>query len=91
MFAKVAFVTKQKQSLLIPLSAVAYRGEVRAVYIIDNAKRVSMRHVRLGRLHSDQVEILAGLDEGEQIAANPVDAAIILKTQRATSLTEAHK
>jgi RND family efflux transporter MFP subunit len=91
MFAKIAFSIGQERRLLIPVSAAAYRGEVRAVYIVDKEGRVSMRHVRLGRLHSDKIEILAGLDEGEQIATNPVDAAIRLKAQRATSLTGIHK
>jgi len=82
MFTKVAFVVGQARRLMIPVSAVAYRGEVRAVYIVDKQGQVSMRQVRLGRTYLDKIEILAGLEEGEQIATNPVDAAILLKTQR---------
>ncbi len=82
MFTKVAFVVGQERRLMVPANTVVYRGEVRAVYVVDAEGRVSMRHIRLGRMYSDMIEILAGLDVGEQIANNPVDAAILLKTQR---------
>ena len=82
MHAKVAFVTGQQKRLLIPIKAVAYRSEVRAVYIVDEEDKISMRHVRLGDTNGDMVEVLAGLEPGERIAMNPVDATIILKNQR---------
>jgi RND family efflux transporter MFP subunit len=82
MFAKVAFVVGQERRLMIPAKTVVYRGEVRAVYVVDKKGRVFMRQVRLGRRYSDMIEILAGLGTGEKIAKNPVDAAIVLKTQR---------
>jgi RND family efflux transporter MFP subunit len=93
MFTKVAFVVGQERRLVIPASSVAYRGEVRAVYVVDDkGEQISMRQIRLGRTHASMIEILAGLDEGEKIATNPVDAAIMLKTQRnqAIPATEGH-
>jgi len=91
MFTKVAFVVGQEQRLMIPASSVAYRGEVRAVYIVSD-KQISMRQIRLGRIHEDMIEILAGLEKGEKVATNPVEAAIMLKTQRnqAVSTTGGH-
>lgn len=83
MFVKVAFIVGQTQRLMVPVQAVAYRGEVRAVYIVDESGKISMRQVRLGKKHADQIEILAGLSNGERLALNPLDAAIALKTQRA--------
>ncbi|HAI69388.1 MAG TPA: efflux transporter periplasmic adaptor subunit [Gammaproteobacteria bacterium] len=82
MFTKVAFVVGQEQRLMIPTKTVVYRGEVRAVYVVDKAGQISMRQVRLGREHAEQIEILAGLEAGEQIATKPVDATILLKAQR---------
>lgn len=83
MLVKVAFMTGQTKKLTIPVSAVAYRSEVRAVYIIDKENKIFMRHVRLGDISENRIEVLAGLVQGEKIAANPVNAAIALKSQRA--------
>jgi len=84
MAVKVAFVTREVKKLLAPITAVARRSEVSAVYVMDKNGRVSMRQVRLGRvLNNDQIEILAGLEEGEQIARDPLAATVYLKEQNA--------
>ncbi len=83
MFVKVEFMIGQVRRLMVPAQAVAHRGEVRAVYVVDGTGKISMRQVRLGKKHEEQIEILAGLTEGENIALNPLDAAIALKEQRA--------
>lgn len=83
MLAKVAFVTGQTKRLMVPNSAVAYRGEVHAVYTVDEKNKVAMRYVRLGDVDKGMVEILAGLEPQEKIAINPVNAAIALKKQAA--------
>ncbi|MDJ0793930.1 MAG: efflux RND transporter periplasmic adaptor subunit [Woeseiaceae bacterium] len=81
MFIKVGFVVGETKRLLVPADAVARRSELSAVYVVDG-ERVTLRQVRVGRRYGDQVEILAGLAEGEQVATNPVDAAIYLKESR---------
>ncbi|MGF1615502.1 MAG: efflux RND transporter periplasmic adaptor subunit [Gammaproteobacteria bacterium] len=78
-FVKVAFVTGEQERLLIPAQAVAYRSEVRGVYVVDEDGRVGLRHVRLGRAYADDMEVLAGLSAGEQVALDPVRAAVYLK------------
>jgi len=85
MFTKVAFFVGSEPHLLIPTSAVAYRGEVRAVYIVK-AGQLSMRQIRAGRTYSDKIEVLAGLQEGEAIAINPIEAAILLKEKQAQAI-----
>ncbi len=81
MFIKVGFVVGEAKRLLVPADAVARRSELSAVYVVDG-ETVTLRQVRVGRRFGDQVEILAGLAEGEQVATSPVDAAIYLKEQR---------
>lgn len=84
MAVKVAFVTREVKKLLAPITAVAHRSEVSAVYVMDKDGVLSMRQVRLGRvLNNDQVEILAGLEEGERIARDPLAATVYLKEQNA--------
>jgi len=80
MFVKVAFVVGQAERLLVPVSAVVYRSELSGLYVIDNGK-VKLRQVRVGRQVGDQLEILAGLDDGEQVALDPIAAGIALKQQ----------
>jgi len=49
--------------------------------VLDAAGRLSFRQVRPGNRVGDQVEILAGLGEGETIALDPVRAGIEHKRQ----------
>ncbi len=73
MFVKVAFITGEAQRLVVPAQAVAFRGEVRAVYVMREG-RPAMRQVRLGRNLGDSIEILAGLSPGEAVVLDPVQA-----------------
>jgi multidrug efflux pump subunit AcrA (membrane-fusion protein) len=56
------------------------RSEVTGVYVVDEAARIRMRQVRVGGTFGDRTEVLAGLHAGERVAADPVRAAIYLKT-----------
>ncbi len=85
MLVKVALDMGETDKLMVPQSAVVNRSEVNAVYVVSDAGRVSLRQVRLGNPSQDRIEILAGLDSGEQVALDPVRAAIALK-QAAESL-----
>lgn len=79
MFAKVAFQTGEAERLVVPREAVAHRSEVTAVYVVDDAGDVRLRHVRTGRVLNGLVEVLAGLQPGERVALDPVAAAIFYK------------
>jgi RND family efflux transporter MFP subunit len=84
MFTKVAFVTGEVQRLLIPVQAVVHRSEVTAVYVVKPDGQVFFRQIRVGRvLDEGRIEVLAGLEEDEQLALDPVTAAVVLKQQRA--------
>lgn len=74
MFVKVAFVVGEAERLLIPAASLVERGEVTAVYVVDDAGRVTLRQVRIGHRLDGRVEILAGVAAGERIATDPVTA-----------------
>ena len=89
---KARFVIGKTPRLLVPVSAVVHRSEVTAVYVVDAQGRVGFRAVRAGQHVADEaqgelIEILAGLQVGEQVALNPVKAGDLLKTQRSATLS----
>lgn len=61
--------------LSVPLRAVLQRGEVPAVYVVDAQGVPRLRQVRLGRVQGDRVAVAAGLQAGERVATEPLQAA----------------
>lgn len=80
MTVKVAFATGQAQRLLVPASALVQRGEIVGVYVLGE-HGVTLRQVRTGYRYGDRVEVLAGLDDGERIASDPMAALKYLDQQ----------
>jgi len=85
MFVKVAFVSGESRRLLVPTTALLRRSEVTGVYVVDDEQQVRMRQVRVGGTFDQRTEILAGLRQGERVAADPVAAGIYLKTRAVTN------
>ncbi len=56
----------KKVELLIPAAAVTRSGQLEMVRVVEGAE-VRSRHVRTGKTHGDQVEVLSGLREGETV------------------------
>jgi len=82
MAVKVAFSIGTTKKLQVPLAAVIHRSEVTALYVIDEQQKLSMRQIRVGyKLDNDMIEVLAGLQENEQVAIDPILAASQLKAQ----------
>jgi len=81
MLVKVAITIGSIRRLVLPQRALVSRAEVNAVYVLDGDGRISFRQVRPGNHYGEQVEILAGLSEGETIALDPVKAGILHKRQ----------
>jgi multidrug efflux pump subunit AcrA (membrane-fusion protein) len=59
----------------VPRTAIVERGEVTAVYVVDDKGMAQLRQVRLGRRHEDRTEVLAGIEAGERIALDTAIAA----------------
>jgi RND family efflux transporter MFP subunit len=80
MFVRAHFVVGQASKLVMPVSAVLHRSEVVAVYVVDTKGGVQLRQVRLGEATTDgAIEVLAGLNPGEQVALDPVKAGMVGK------------
>lgn len=93
MFVKTAFITgTQADVIAVPESAIAIRSEVMGVYVLDDKGQPALRQIRLGRkLNDKDVMVLAGLDAGETIALDPVQAAIYLKQSTPSTEGKPHE
>ena len=67
----------ESEKIHIPASALLQRGELSAVYVQQDQKFV-LRYVRTGNKKEDQIQVISGLNNGDQIA---VDALAVLKAQ----------
>lgn len=81
MLVKTGFVVGEKAELAVPAEAVVHRSEVTGVYVIGARDHVTFRQVRLGQALPDGYAILAGLNEGERVALDPIAAGGRLKSQ----------
>ena len=75
MLVRVGIPVAEREVLLIPETSLLRRAEMRAVYVLDADDQPRLRQVRIGSRVNGQVEVLAGLDQGERIAADPARIA----------------
>ncbi len=68
MYAQVGFSVGQRQALMIPHAAVVNRSGLDGVYLVDASGVIHYRQVRLGMNQGDEVEVLAGLHTGDELA-----------------------
>lgn len=86
MYVKTAFIVGKQKLLAIPQQSVVFRSEVTGVYVVDQDGKVTFRHIRLGeKLGDNTVAILAGLEQKEQVALDPIAAGAALKQQTQNS------
>jgi RND family efflux transporter MFP subunit len=79
-YARAHFIIGQAQKLTVPPAAVLRRGEVTAVYVLDDKGGAHLRQVRLGEaVAGGELEVLAGINSGERVSLVPVQAGIELK------------
>lgn len=74
-----SFSAPIRQALVVPAASVVRRSEVTAVYVPAADGRPLLRAVRLGAIQGDQVEVLAGLAEGEAVINDPAAALLVLR------------
>ncbi|HEX5362834.1 MAG TPA: efflux RND transporter periplasmic adaptor subunit [Gallionella sp.] len=78
MFVRTHFVVGKVKKLLVPAGAVLRRSEVVAVYVVDDKGDAKLRQVRVGDMAADGfIEVLAGLNDGEKVALEPVKAGML--------------
>ncbi len=73
LFGRARFPRGERESVVIPQTAVVSRGQLQAVYVVGKDQLASLRYVTLGTASGQQVEVLSGLQAGDQIVAQPGD------------------
>jgi RND family efflux transporter MFP subunit len=71
LFGQAQFSRGEKQCLTVPQTAVIQRGQLQGAYVLNETNLAALRYVTLGKPAGMQVEILAGLQDGERIVSNP--------------------
>ena len=71
LFGRAQFSRGQRQALMIPRTAVVERGQLQGIYVLDRNNVANLRYITLGKPSGVDVEVLAGLQDGEQLVAKP--------------------
>ena len=66
MFGRILIPLQEEQVLVIPRRAVRNVGQLELVDVMENGQ-VNRRAIRTGRPIEDDVEVLSGLSEGEEV------------------------
>ncbi|HZP88864.1 MAG TPA: efflux RND transporter periplasmic adaptor subunit [Burkholderiales bacterium] len=76
-YARAHFAVGREKKLVVPAKSVLRRSEVSGVYVLDSKGIARFRQVRVGEPTGDgYVEVLAGVDAGEQVALEPIKAGM---------------
>ncbi len=71
LFGRAEFARGQRPALLIPHTAIVERGQLQGIYVLDQNRIAGLRYVTLGKPSASRVEVLAGLQAGESLVADP--------------------
>jgi len=75
MFCEVMFkVLPPDPAIIIPSNSILVRADGTIVATVDDANRIHIAHVQVGRDFGTQVEIISGLTAGQRVVSNPTDS-----------------
>lgn len=73
-FGRASFATGQQQAITVPQRAVIERGQLISVFVVDGSGIARVRLIKTGKSYGDRVEVLSGLNEGERIVVDRLEA-----------------
>lgn len=76
LFGRASFSRGERDSLVIPRTAVVDRGALKGVYVVGSDQIASLRYVTVGNTIGDNLEILSGLNLKEAVVSTPGDREI---------------
>jgi RND family efflux transporter MFP subunit len=76
-YAEVHFkLPGNAHSLRLPATTVLFRAPGPQVAIVDSDNKIQLKSIVEGRDFGSSIEVLAGLDDGDQVVVNPPDSII---------------
>ncbi len=72
LYGTARFNRGERQAIAISSKAIAQRGQLTGVFVVDESNIARLRLIKTGKTFGDRVEILSGLNEGERIAVDGV-------------------
>jgi multidrug efflux pump subunit AcrA (membrane-fusion protein) len=70
-FARVLIPTGERQTMLLPRSAIRESGQLTGVFVADSGSKARFRLVKIAPFDSTRVEVLAGIEPGERVVTEP--------------------
>jgi multidrug efflux system membrane fusion protein len=68
-YGKARFVTGARQVLSVPQKAITQNGQLVSVFVVDHSGVARLRLIKTGNSFGERVEILSGLNDGEQVVS----------------------
>ena len=62
LFGRARFPRGERESILVPQTALLHRGQLNAIYVVGKDKIAEFRYITLGKPAGKDVEVLSGLD-----------------------------
>ena len=69
MFGRSRFITGTEKVLVIPNDALIERGGLKGSFVVDKENKLHFRWLRVGKSYLKNIEVLAGLEEGEVVVS----------------------
>lgn len=76
LFGRASFSRGERESLVVPRTAVVDRGALKGVYVVGPDQVASLRYISVGDIGGDRLEVLSGLNAKEAIVLSPGDREI---------------
>ncbi len=76
LYAKVSIPVGKKETILVPKSAVVEKGELVGIYVVDRDSVIRYRLVKTGRPYGENIEILSGVNPGDNVIVAGAERAI---------------
>jgi hypothetical protein len=70
-FGRARFAGPTRRAIVVPAAAAVRRGQLTFVYVVGADGRAKLQPVSPGAATGAQLEILAGLRDGERVIAGP--------------------
>lgn len=75
-YAKVSIPIGTRNALLVPRNAIVERGQLTGVFTVGRDSVILYRLVKTGRAYGEAVEVLSGLNPGDEIVIGGTERAV---------------